>query len=561
MAMLADTIRPYVHSNIYHFHGSLGSLTLERTRGVDILKGEVAEIRNLANHLKEATQDFAPSDQILNNRWHSTPDRLELLIREIITSHTFLNLLIKRKQEESDILYQLINKNRVREIRGRIAEDHAIISLEEATEAVLRTLPEELLMTDRAGQRAALASRFNARSLNDAIEKRLVRKLNANSSVFSRIVRESLEEVLEQQKTRLKYQGGFEDAMAYFKRQFWNRITKEREIWVCPAGALERYVKEVVEDLEGVVANAMADIQSTKNSRAVETDIYSSQGTVGFDMEFALGGVTKEDMQREILEKISTYSPPNHLLTTVKDLEIRRGNEYAEVKESTFEKEFLRKRAEDSPLIREMANTNSYTRLMDLMVSSPATTLGRDDYATTSYVLANTIWFNTKGSWDRSNRGRLRTLDEATDGLTYAHGIIVNVLRESLASVIAFEISEDLDINLNKTALFLLANGRTIVSTYSMLEKVAENLEGILQRLVGLDLELYNGRSGLSAAALWDSKIAAVAPEPLDMRKFYSDDRLVETGRKPGADIIGTTEVRLSGNYSLMKALASSFVF
>ena len=113
MGILASELDPYVHSNIYRFHGSLSDVTLDSTQGLRILKQEIAGIRTLATQLRAAAAQFSESNAVLSNRWETTPKRLEEVVREILESRTFLTLLVKERRETSDILYQLITASPV----------------------------------------------------------------------------------------------------------------------------------------------------------------------------------------------------------------------------------------------------------------------------------------------------------------------------------------------------------------------------------------------------------------------------------------------------------------
>lgn len=553
----------YVHSNIYNLHNSIdGSILDARTNSDPGLTQIIDELKNIRNNLEDIAKSFLgnESPEQFSNRFFNSSDTYSSVATEILTRPHMKNLLLQKVSYNKKDLESFFGRSAIpKKLKNMFNDkDSATLLEEEVVKMITDTLEgQEFFTSDRGTQRKNLSKILGNKS---RVDEALTKVLKSKEGKIKNIIRSELRERFNSQSKPTFPQEAFD----YFKQEFLRKI---QELGICydkEKDTPEMFIERVRQELEKI--NIQTQKTGSGASGSLNEDfnaavlISDSRAQVSIQV---VGKKTEEQLSKTI-SMLKTHHAQNKqsqsdwLITNARTgVQVRVQN-----KNGIEVLQKILKTNQNIPQINKIQDTTKYLSLIQQLSDSGVSHLQAQDIANLSYLLANSIWFNIKGTYN-SNDGEKRKKWTDTGGLKYVNETIEQFFAREITNFIGISFRQNFHILQGAPAAnaFFLFSNKAFVPTYMIIDDIIKQMQREEAKLFNLKVTLKT--SGISYAyssvkSFYEAKQQAVGK--LDPSQGYTDQRLLAVGGEQGKQIIESLNIeRIKLNVNLNTLLKTSW--
>lgn len=572
---------PYVHSSIQHFQDNFKYTIASPSNddGLKRIERTKEKLKRIAEELKTEAEIFlnGKTAKQLTNELLNVENTYTQIATRILTTRQMRNMLMGGKttykiEDIQNILgYSIPNK--ILDIMDK--EGVIEITEDRLVDAIIEWLQDNganFFDLSFQKQKTKLKRPFKNEQIKVMIEKEMKKRLRSSKGRIKDIVTKAIQQAnLKNNNNNTKH---FDLAFEYFEKQFMSNLGNihYNEKTQKP----EDFLKRMREELKKRYVNTTDKSNVTGDlSEVWETSIIISDNENGFNIEM-LGKLSEneiEDSNNPILanlQKMKTHHDTSKFSQTDLVIVNPQGKKVRVQSKNTIEVLEKIRSGKKIPQIFSVQGKQEYVNLINQLRSTGVSHLSDDDIKALSYLLANEIWFRTKGSYLKKKRGnKTKTVQRRhkvkNDGLNETVHAINTYLMQELTNFLGITIEDNIkpeNIKVYGSAsniLFFFAN-QVFVPTYEIIESLIKQLEDFTQTLlfrfqVTLNVNSVN-TAGYTAASLYREKVKKAGP--LDWSRHYTDPELIDVGAEVGEAIINSLTINRVNIYGDLTTLLYS---
>lgn len=584
MAVEINGMSPYVHSNIYNFMMTTSTL-LNEMRSSEEFDALIAQyqswIYQLNNYEQELYSYCRVSDyQELNRKLFGEgllSHRFTDLAQAVMLDTHFISQLIPKIDKNTAFLIFSHVKGRTKTLVNELFKNTDEIDITQTRRALVEAIRNYFQneSTTIFGK-----EEFNKvfKGFSSDIKRAVDIASNNRQSNIQKTATKLILQVLKDKNLSISKETFCSAFIATFKSKMINRNI------VVPL-ANNDDLEKIIRNLSIEMYNALT--QNGQNS--LYTYISNLLGQRGEGMlEFAINNISSNSMNLDItVESIGNLTEKDVYENYFKELGFSEEEAMLKVHDITKFSgtdnlikivgpngvtKIFRVQSKDS-LLRQLENPKAAQALQVVnMISNQSVKetlqklndkniISAEEENTLAYVIANLVWFQTKGSYrDRSNRAAKVTQSTGSSNVSSGINYINTIFSTHIKDFIGMTVIESapLQLQLSATNIFYFLGSRTLFPVSKVLEQVVDQLKNFKHELFSVKYILNNS----SANFAYTSAKAFFAEKAKHFTSDFYNSEVMNVGYEQGEKIMSSVMGHLNFNFNIAEILKmSSYVF